>query len=86
MAIRWPSVNLRRFLPANEIAVDLGTSNTLIYVISHESRDAAKKSWQAFISDPEWKKVAAASEVDGKILAKPPESVYMDPTDYSPVK
>jgi len=27
-----------------------------------------------------------APEVDGKILAKPPESVYMDPTDYSPVK
>ena len=61
-------------------------ANTLIYIISHESRDAAKKSWAEFGADPEWKKVAADSQVDGKILDKAPESVYMDPTDYSPVK
>ena len=29
--MRWP--NLNSFIPANEIAVDLGTSNTLIYVL-----------------------------------------------------
>lgn len=61
-------------------------SNTLIYIISHENREAAKKSWAAFSADPEWKKVAADSQLDGKILDKAPESVYMDPTDYSPVK
>ena len=61
------------------------SDNTLIYVISHESRDAAKKSWDAFRQDPEWKKVSAASEADGKIVEKV-ESVYMNPTDYSPVK
>lgn len=63
---------------------DAKSKNTLIYVIKHKSRDAAKASWQAFISDPEWKKVAAASQKDGKILAKSPESVYMNATDYSP--
>src|SRR5258705_1809381 len=31
--MRWPNLNLGSFLPANEIAVDLGTSNTLIYVL-----------------------------------------------------
>src|SRR4026208_1881003 len=31
--MRWPKLNLGSFLPANEIAVDLGTSNTLIYVL-----------------------------------------------------
>ena len=61
-------------------------SNTLIYVISHESREQAKKNWAEFAADPEWKKVATESQVDGKILAKNPDSVYMDPTDYSPVK
>ena len=61
-------------------------ANTLIYIISHESRDAAKANWAAFGADPEWKKVNADSQVDGKILDKAPESVYMDPTDYSPVK
>ncbi len=60
-------------------------SNTLIYIISHESRDAAKKNWDDFRNDPEWKKVAAASEVNGKIVSKV-ESVYMDATDYSPMK
>src|SRR6476661_7555684 len=37
----------------------------LIYVISHDSAEAAKKSWDAFRADPEWKKVAAESEKDG---------------------
>jgi len=58
--------------------------NTLVYVIQHESRAAAKKNWSGFISDPAWKKVAKASQVDGKILAKRPESIFMKTTDFSP--
>jgi NIPSNAP protein len=50
---------------------------TLIYIISHESMEAAQKSWAAFQADPEWQKVRAASEADGKILAKAPEKVFM---------
>ena len=49
----------------------------LIYIISHESKEAAEKSWAAFQADPEWQKVRADSEKDGKILAKPPEKVFM---------
>jgi hypothetical protein len=56
--------------------------NTLIYIISHESEEAAKKSWDAFRNDPEWIKVRDASEVDGKIVLKV-ESVFMKKTDYS---
>ncbi len=59
--------------------------NTLIYVISHASRDAAKQSWANFAADPEWKKVSAESQVDGPIVSKV-VSVYMDATDYSPIK
>ena len=59
--------------------------NTLIYIISHESREAAKKSWAAFGADPEWQKVAKESQVNGKIVAGI-TSVYMDATDYSPIK
>ncbi|MFA5908613.1 MAG: NIPSNAP family protein [Vicinamibacterales bacterium] len=61
------------------------TDNTLIYVISHASRDAAKQSWANFAADPEWKKVSAESQVDGPIVSKV-VSVYMDATDYSPIK
>ncbi|MFP6886924.1 MAG: NIPSNAP family protein, partial [Opitutales bacterium] len=58
--------------------------NTLIYVIKHKSRDAAKASWKAFGSDSAWRKVAKESQLAGKILAKRPESTYMEATDYSP--
>ena len=61
-----------------------GADNTLVYIISHESPEAAKKSWQGFLADPKWKAVAAESEKDGKILAKKPDSIYMEPTDFSP--
>ena len=58
---------------------------TLIYVISHASREQAKANWAAFIADPEWKKVAEDSQKDGKIIERI-ESVFMDATDYSPLK
>jgi hypothetical protein len=59
--------------------------NTLIYVISHPSREAATRNWEAFRKDPEWVKVAADSQVNGRILEKA-ESVFMTATDYSPMK
>ncbi len=64
---------------------DERSKTTLIYIISHASRDAAKKNWAAFRTDPEWVKVSTESEKNGKIVAKV-ESVFMDPTDYSPMK
>ena len=59
--------------------------NTLIYIVAHRSRDAAQKSWADFRADPEWKKVAAASEQGGKIVSKV-ESVFVRATDYSPIQ
>jgi hypothetical protein len=59
--------------------------NTLIYVLSHESREAAAKSWAAFRADPDWVKAKAESEKDGPLTTKV-ESVFVDPTDYSPLK
>jgi hypothetical protein len=58
---------------------------TLIYVLAHRDREAAKASWAAFRSDPEWKKVSAASEANGKIVEKV-DSVFMEPTDFSMIK
>src|SRR5215470_9463193 len=46
------------------------SQNTLIYILAHPSREAAKKHWAEFVSDPEWKKVAAESEANGKIVSK----------------
>jgi NIPSNAP protein len=61
------------------------SQNTLVYLIAHKSRDAAKANWAAFQADPEWQKVANDSQKNGKIVAKV-ESVFLDPTDYSPMK
>ncbi|MCI0637694.1 MAG: NIPSNAP family protein [Gemmataceae bacterium] len=57
----------------------------LIYILAYPSEAAAKKSWKDFGSDPEWKKVKAETEKNGKLVTKA-ESVYMNPTDYSPIK
>ena len=59
--------------------------HTLIYVLAHKSREAAKKSWEDFNNDPEWQKVKSASEANGPVVTKV-ESIFVDPTDYSPLK
>ena len=74
--------NLGYFTPSD--APD--SENTLIYILAHKSREAAKQSWSAFGADPEWQKVAKESEANGRILVKAPESVFMQATDYSPIK
>lgn len=62
-----------------------GSQNTLIYVLAHQSREAAKKSWDAFRNDPDWQKARKESEAGGPIVSKV-DSVFMSATDYSPLK
>ena len=57
----------------------------LVYLLAHDSQDAADASWQAFGSDPEWASVAEESNKNGQILAGV-ERKYMVATDYSPMK
>jgi len=63
-----------------------GADNTLVYLISHKSREQARKNWRGFGGDPAWKKARTASVKDGKILAKRPQSVFLRSVDYSPIK
>ena len=68
------------------VAADAPESqNTFIYVLSHESRDAAKKSWDDFRNDPEWKSMRDTSEANGALVGKV-ESTFVVPTDFSPIK
>ena len=64
---------------------DKGSDKTLVYLLAHKSREAAKKSWAAFSSDPDWKKAREASEANGKLVEKV-ESVFLAATDYSEMK
>tara|TARA_A100001011_G_scaffold82557_1_gene86028 strand:- start:45 stop:470 length:426 start_codon:yes stop_codon:yes gene_type:complete len=57
----------------------------LVYLLAHDSQEAANASWQAFGADPEWASVAEESNKNGQILAGV-ERKYMVATDYSPMK
>ena len=60
------------------------TNNMLVYIIAHKDKAAADASWAAFRADPDWQAAQAKSEVNGKLLAKDPVSVFMIPTEFSP--
>jgi hypothetical protein len=61
------------------------SANTLIYILAHPSREEARKNWAEFQNDPDWKRAREESEASGKIVKKV-ESVFVDATDYSPIK
>ena len=61
------------------------SQNTLVYILAFPDRDAAKKSWDAFRGDPEWKKVQQESEIDGRLVSKV-DSLFLEPADYSAIK
>src|SRR4051812_35311892 len=62
-----------------------GKANTLVYILAYPSREAAAESWKAFQADPEWQKARDESHKDG-VIVKEVKSVFLDPTDYSPIK
>ncbi|WP_394355929.1 NIPSNAP family protein [Spirosoma profusum] len=57
----------------------------LVYILAHPSEAEGKAHFDAFRKDPDWVKAKAESEKDGALTTKV-ESVYMKPTDYSPIK
>ncbi len=61
--------------------------NTLIYILAYPSLEAREASWKAFMADPEWQQVWAASKesAGGKIVTQV-ESTFLVPTDYSPLR
>jgi hypothetical protein len=58
---------------------------TLIYIVAHKDRAAAKASWSAFGKDPDWKAARDASQVDGRLITKIKRQ-YLTPTDFSKLK
>ncbi|TDU70623.1 NIPSNAP protein [Prosthecobacter fusiformis] len=73
--------NIGYWVPINK---EDGADTTLIYILKHKSIEGAKEAFAAFGKDPEWQAARKASEENGKILAKPPESLFLSTTDYSP--
>jgi len=60
------------------------SGNTFIYILAHDSREAAKKNWDAMRADPGFD--AIVKDEAREKLVEGVDSTYMDPTDFSPMK
>lgn len=56
----------------------------LIYILAYPDRVERDAAWQNFMTDPDWQTARAESEKDGRLVAKV-ESVFLKPTDFSPI-
>jgi len=56
----------------------------LVYLVRFPSRAAAQKAWKGFSADPDWQHVfGQEKETHGTVVTEA-ESVFLEPTDYSP--
>ena len=56
---------------------------TLMYIVRHKSREAARESWAKFSADPEWVALKAESEKNGAFVNQH-DITFMKLTDFSP--
>ena len=66
-----------------------GSTDTLIYILAHKSKEAAAESFKNFRADPDWITARKASEEKaGGPLTIPDgvKSILMQPTDFSPTR
>jgi hypothetical protein len=66
-----------------------GADRTLVYILAHRSREAAKASFDAFREDPQWIAARKASEekAGGSLTEKDGvKSVFMKAADFSPIR
>ncbi len=58
--------------------------NKLVYLLAYPDRAARDRAWKEFSADPQWQQVARESERNGKLVSRV-ESVFLTPTDFSPL-
>jgi len=59
-------------------------NDTFVYILAHPSREEAKKNWDAMRADPGFQEMLKSEQAE-KVVEKV-DSVYMRPTDFSPMK
>jgi hypothetical protein len=60
------------------------SENSFIFMLTHQTREEAKKNWEGVRLDPEFQEIEKAEQAE-KTLEKA-ELIYMRPTDFSPMK
>ena len=58
-----------------------GMENTLIYLLAYKDGAARDAAWSAFRTDPDWTEVTKKMQVGTAV-----QSVFMNSTDYGPMK
>ena len=61
------------------------SENTFVYILEHASRESARKGWEGFLADPEFRKALDESNQGGRAVVKV-DSIFVNPTDFSPMK
>lgn len=57
--------------------------NILVYLLAYPDRPARDTSWKGFLGDEEWRKAAAASEKEGRLVGKV-DQLFLTATAFSP--
>jgi hypothetical protein len=58
--------------------------NTFVYILAHASREEAKKNWDAMHADPAFQEMIKSEQTEKRV--EKVDSVYMRPSDFSPMK
>jgi hypothetical protein len=61
------------------------SQNTFVYILQHESRESARLGWAGFVLEPSFKTAQQESDAGGKAVVHV-DSIFVDPTDFSPLK
>ena len=61
------------------------SENTFVYILQHESRESARQGWAGFMVEPAFKTAQQESDAGGKAVVHV-DSIFVDPTDFSPLK
>ena len=63
---------------------DVGTSNTLVYMLAFDDMAQRDQAWSAFRADEERGRAFAETEREGPLVARITNRI-LKPTDYSPL-
>ena len=61
-----------------------GWENTFVSIMAYPSREEANKNWAALLADPEFQAVIKSEQANKLVIKE--DSIYMNPTDFSPTK
>ena len=64
---------------------DVGTSNTLVYMLAFDDMAHRERAWSAFRADEERAKLFSETEREGPLVARITNRI-LRPTDYSPMR